>query len=235
MKNLCHTSPQVLPPGLRLRSKITRHAHLPAAAVTGGSLPASTSLRAERAARLQKICVQIERARVRTNLPLTTLVRRAARRWNKHPFRCNPSRRLAMSFPTLVRCWYLWWKGGRTPSVFQLHYGPGNRVITAKLLTRFVNFCAARPWPSLKAAWATFVKCKGAFGRGRRSTRRRLPTYDGVRYHLPLTTWRELQAPLTKIEAARRELAAVRLQICADMRERLPDRLPRRRGGSYEI
>lgn len=138
-------------------------------------------------------------------------------------------RRCRLSTPSLWRLFRVWKRGGQTPEALRRRPNKGLvSSLPAPMLCRFVQFCATLRRPSLKAALADFMKRGGVFGSGRRGKKRLRITYGMVQFYFSGANFRQLQSAQEAIEAARRELAALRLRFEAEIRQRLPD-VPRRR------
>ncbi len=56
-------------------------------------------------------------------------------------YRCEPSRPFRLSRKTLVRLFYQWKNGGRTPQALTLRYRPARAKLSETKLARFVNAC----------------------------------------------------------------------------------------------
>jgi hypothetical protein len=204
------------------------------------TLPASKSnqWQTERAAKLQRACEQIRRA-IASGKPVGKTIRRVARRLNGRPYRCNPSRRLKLHPVTLRRIWDAWRRGGEVPAVFKLNFYRQPSALTAAVLVRFTDFVCASHHRSMRAAWQRFCARPGAFkASDRREKKVRKVTYDMVCHNFGAANFYRLQGALKAMHAAQINLAKERLDISASIRNRLPDRLLRRRvkqGITFEI
>jgi hypothetical protein len=104
----------------------------------------------------------------------------------------------------------------------------GSTSLPGTMLVHFIDFVAARPRPSLRAAWLKFSEYRGGRGRGRRADSGAPITYDTVRRYFPHAKFCQLQALLNARERSNLELNRLRLLFGAQIRKRLPDRPVRR-------
>ena len=148
---------------------------------------------------------------------------------NGRAFKCDPKRHLSLSGKTLQREFAIWKRGGELPAAFTLQYRPRRPAIPAPVLVRFANFCASGRQPSMKAAWDKFAARGGNFGRGQHASKPLKISYGQLCYHFPAPDFYLMQGELKAIQAAQTKLAQLRLKVIADIRRRLPDRVPRRR------
>ncbi len=183
---------------------------------------------AERANRLHRICGSIA-ARAARGEKKRRLIHWFAWYSRGRCYKCDPSRQLRFSISTIQRAFYLWKKGGQVAAALLQHYKPRRPAIPAAVLVRFAEFCGSQPLPSIKAAWLKFAARGGSFGRGLHASKPLKISYGQLRYNLPAADFYLIQAQLKAIQTAQTKLAQERLRIVADIRRRLPDRLPRRR------
>lgn len=174
---------------------------------------------------LQSICKSIAR-QVSHGEKVRPLIHRAASRWNGKPFRCDPKRKLVLSAARLLNLYYHWKRSAELPSAFRFRYVGTAPTVPAAVLCRFIEFCAAMRWPSMKAAWTAFARRKGSFRNGQRKSRVRFTYQQALRY-FPASKFRALQTQLVARANAEIELGRLRLQYCFKIRECHPDR-PRR-------
>jgi hypothetical protein len=196
------------------------------------TLPASNKIPAwqsERAyKKLQRACLRIKAA-IQRGEPITRTIRRVARSMNGKPYRCDPSRRLALSPASLRRFWDKWRRGGEVPAAFALNYFPSHRIVYASLLIQFVNLCTAREFRNFKTAWQVFC------APGRRGKK---PTYDTLLRNLPPGCFKTFRCQWKIIRQAQMKIARARLNFIAKILESVPERAPRRRlapGNNFEI
>jgi hypothetical protein len=182
---------------------------------------------AERAKRLHRICSSIE-ARVARGEKKRRLIQWFAWYWKGRSYKCDPSRPLRFSRCTIERAFHLWKKGGQIAASLRVHYQPRRTILTAPILERFIDFCASRPLPSMKAAWLQFLSRAGHFGLGWRSKRRQRISLGMVRYHWPASKFHALQASLKAMDSEKIALARRCLEFKSEIRNRLPDRQRRR-------
>jgi hypothetical protein len=81
----------------------------------------------------------------------------------------------------------------------------------------------------MKTAWKKFSARGGSFGHGQHASKPLKISYGQLCYHFPASDFYLMQGELKAISAAKTRLAQLRLKAVADIRRRLPDRLPRRR------
>lgn len=198
--------------------------------------PALSPWRIEFEQSLHRVCTGLKRG-VEQGKPLRRLIARAAKRWDKKPFRFDPSRKFQLSRATLNRLFNQWRRGGGVPSALRHRYHPAGPSVPAPVLVRFVAFVAGRPWPSLKAAWKEFASHPGAYyARGRKPAARRLPfTYGQVNRYFSGANFRALQTQLAARTRAEQELARLRVEITAGIRRRVPDHPQRKRRAGSEL
>jgi hypothetical protein len=195
------------------------------------SLPTTKQISAwqdERAALLHCACKSVQ-TRINHGERKRKAFRRVAKYHSGRAFKCDPKRRLSLSEETLRRAFARWKQSGELPSAFRIHYQPRRPAIPALVLVRFTNFCAGQQLPSLKAAWKIFSARGGSFGRGQHASKPLKISYGQLRYHFPAIDFYLFQTQLKVIQAAEIMLGKLRLNVVADIRRRLPDRLPRRR------
>jgi hypothetical protein len=185
----------------------------------------------ERAKRLQRACLSIQRARQRGE-QLGRVIRRVARRCHGRPFQCAPHRSLKLSAVTLRRLWDAWRRGGEVPAAFTLHFKPGARRIPQTVLVRFVNFSAGRQYSSLAAALRAFNA-----GPRRVTVKQRPLGYDALRRALPKKCFPALRRQIVAAHSAAVELNKLRLAFIGEIENRAVPKPPRRRlpGNYFEI
>ena len=190
----------------------------------------------ERAAIVHRACQSVQRL-VDARHSVAVATRRTAARFAGRPFKCDPSRRLALSALTLRRAWNKWRMAGQVPSALRQQFRPVNSTVSALVLCQFIDLCAKRPWPSLAAAWTQFSRAGGVVTRGRRLGAPVGITYSQAARYFPAAHFRQLQAELVTIQKAGVELNRLRLAFQAGIRSRLPDkvRLRQKRGIDFQI
>ena len=192
---------------------------------SGGSDLASISTspwQRERALTLHRICQRIQ-ARIAKGQSRSKAIRTFSRRWNGKPFKVNSARRYALSAGRLYQHYRKWRLTGENPSAFRLHYFPSNRRIPAPVLVRFVELCASREFPSLRAAWQMFCR------RGPGNVRNPKLGYHSLRWNLPRAGFAALKGQWKTLRQAERQIQMLRLEYTAKIRASVPERLPRRR------
>ena len=170
---------------------------------------------AERAKVLQRACERI-RAAVASGKPLLKTMGRVAQGLNGRPYRCDASRRLALSTKTLQRVWYVWRQNGEVPAAFKLNYFVPPSSVPASVLIRFVLYCAGTPQKSrpLTKAWLEFSK----LGKPVKISR------DRLYHYFPAAEFHQIQDQFKAIAAASFELARLRDRNIARIKDRLPER-----------
>lgn len=146
----------------------------------------------ERTRRVHRICGCIERRLARGQ----TLEQSVAYFvwYHAHSvYHCDPARPFRLSRKTLVRLFYQWKKGGRTPQAIALHYRPARAKLSQPKLSRFVQSCLASGTGSYRAAF----------------TRLKKPAATVSAYQKALP--RSARAALTELFAAERAIGATRL------------------------
>jgi len=189
----------------------------------------------ERAAKLHRACQRIQAAIARGE-KVTRVIRRVAARANGKRYRSAPGRQLALSFVTLRRAWDVWRRNGQLPASLRVHYR-SEPSITAPVLVRFSSFCANQQFPSLQQAWHVFIAQPGSFGKGRRF-RPLVISYSQLCRYFPAATFYSMQSHLKAIHREQAALNDLRLRTIAELNQRLPTHLPRRRASgaiSFEI
>jgi hypothetical protein len=188
----------------------------------------------ERAAILHRACKRIQNALARGE-KITRTLRRVARSDNGRIFQSVPNHQMRLSPLTLRRAWTVWKRGGEVPSSLYIKYNPFRSAIPAPILIRFAGFCTNRSRPSLKTAWQQFSARPGNFGRGRR-VRQPLKISDCQLYrYFRSTDFYQMQSHLNAIKAEQMNLAQLRRKVTADIRSRLPGRLPVRRSAKSAL
>jgi len=183
----------------------------------------------ERANKLHRACRSVQ-TRINHGERTRRAFRRVAKYHNGRAFKCDPKRHLSLSEQTLRRAFTRWKHGGEVAAALTLQYRPRRPAIPAPVLVRFADFCASFRLPSMKVAWDKFSTRGGSFGLGRHARNPLKISYGLLRYHFPAPDFYLMQAQQQAIQAAQTNLAQLRLKVIADIRSRLPERPPRRRG-----
>lgn len=180
----------------------------------------------ERAKILHRICRRIQSRKTAGN-SIRKTVKRISRHWNGKPLKCDPARRLALAPATLYYLYRTWRLCGETPNALFLKYGPGNRRLPARVVIRFVNFCADRDFPSFKAAWLAFCQRGGNAGPGRVNGKALSLGYDALAWNLPKGCFRVFKGCWKAIRDAEKEISRHRLTCIAQIMARIPARVQR--------
>jgi hypothetical protein len=168
---------------------------------------------AERAAKLHRACLSVQAA-VQRGEKLGRSLYRVSRRLNGQPYKCDPSRRVALSAITMRRIWDVWRRGGEVPAALRLNYSFANRIVYAPLLIRFVNFCADRDLKNFKAAWAAL---------GQREAGLKI-SYDTLRRNLPTGCFKEFHRCKQAIRQAQFEIGKLRVRFAAEIQQHWPQK-----------
>lgn len=147
-----------------------------------------------------------------------------SRRYHRWAFKADPKRRLKLAPGTLVQAYYRWKHAAESPAVLASNYAHGRRAVSATVALRFVKFASARYWPSLRAAWLAFCKQSGS-----------KPRYDQLRRNLPRNYFEPVNRRQRLIALAQKEIDALRTQAVAEIRARMPVRMPRRQPKSVNF
>jgi hypothetical protein len=177
--------------------------------------------------KLQRACLRIKAATA-SGKPIQKTIRRVAHSLNGRPFRCDPTRKLALSPMTLRRLWDAWRRGGEVPAVFRLNYGTPTRRVSATVLVRFVNFAMAHDELStFAAAWRAFCRRKGNAGPGLFRGNPLVLGYDTLQRNLPRGFFAGVRRNRKAIRTAQRELSRARISALAYIITRVPAKLPK--------
>jgi len=179
--------------------------------LASNSLPAWQT---ERVEKLHRACLSVQSA-VNRGEYVSRAIYHVSRRLNGRPYKCDPSRRMALANSTMRAIWDTWRKDGMVPAALRLNYYSGNRIIYAPLLIRFLNFCAEWHWKTYKAAWAAFCVCEN-----------QKLSYGTLLRYLPEKCFKEFRRRHKSICRAQLEISRLRERYIAEIRERLPDRPP---------
>lgn len=155
--------------------------------------------------------------------------RRVSRNCDGRRYKCDPKRRLALAESTLRAHYRKWRKSGEVPAAFRLHYRPRRLVFTAPVLIRFLNFIVENPQRSRRQAWRKFARLGGNFGSGRRAGKPLKISVSQLCYNFPASWFSQIRTEQKVIGLAQKNIVAIRLTCIAKIRERFPDRPPRRR------
>jgi hypothetical protein len=151
----------------------------------------------ERASRLHRCFLRVQ-ARIARGSPIQKTIQRSARSLRGRAYRCDPTRKLAVSYGTFRRSFDLWNRHGRTPAALALHFKSRRRMVSRSALIRFFKFCANGSHRSLTEAWLKF------FVRGRQSPR---ISYFVIRRYFPATLFYQVQNERRAIRTATNNLA----------------------------
>lgn len=188
----------------------------------------------ERATRLHRICSSIA-ARSARGEKRKKIIRRFVWTYKNRNYKCDARRPLNFSTGAISRAFYIWRRNGQVAAALLPQYKPRQPALTAPILIRLTNFCASQRFETMKAAWERFSARGGNRGFGRRARKRLKISYGQVRYYFPASNFYQLQGQLKAASTAQKNLGALRLQIIAQIRERLPDYAPRRRNRELDF
>ena len=182
----------------------------------------------ERAALLHRACKSVQ-WRINHGQRKRKAFRRVSNYLNGRSFRCDPKRHLALTEGTLRRLFAKWKHGGEIPAAFKLNYHVRQPSIPAPVFVRFAEFCASQPLPSVRAAWENFCRRRGSFGRGMRARKPLKISYNQLRYNFPAADFYLMQAEIRARAVSNIKQAQLLSKIIVGIRQRLPERPPRRR------
>lgn len=195
----------------------------------------TTDWQAERAQLVHDICGDIAARRDKRE-KLSDCIRLYVRRFNGNPYRCDASRRLALSKTTLTRAYYQWRRGGEVAAAVRLNYARANRPkVSAPALRSFVAICFQ---PGINSGKQAFAR----LGRRRLETFTRLhrPPLAGVTYstllrYLPPGVFKQIRSARRALADAELKLARLRLQVEAHAVGTLPPAKPRQHRSSLNF
>ncbi len=145
--------------------------------------------------------------------PIQKSIRRVAWSLKASKFRCDPSRRLAISPATLRRHWDNWNCNGQSPAAFTLHFYSRRQDISVRVLIQFARFAASRPLRSLAGAWRTFSAARRRAGQP-------LNYSDFViRRHFPVARFYLIQSKVKASAKAQAELNQTTSATIAALRD----------------
>ncbi|MGA2751994.1 MAG: hypothetical protein ABSG59_24795 [Verrucomicrobiota bacterium] len=136
---------------------------------------------------IHRICRSVERWRARDQ-SLERAVGWFASYWRDRKYTCEPARPIRLSAKSLVRLFYQWRAGGKTPAAVGLHYRPGLQKLTPPAVIELARLCLLPGANSFNATWKQLPN-PGA-------------TASAYRYAMPV----ELRRHLKAVFAARRAL-----------------------------
>jgi hypothetical protein len=129
----------------------------------GASSPATSFLKGwqrERIQRLARICRCIDRGR-QQGKRLRKIVILHAWRWRGRHYKSDPKRPIRFKASTILRTYYAWRNGGRTPATLALGYWRGNRRASGCQVVELSKLCLAADTKSFSAAYRS-LKSPGA-------------------------------------------------------------------------
>ena len=84
---------------------------------------------------------------------LNKMLVKHAWRWRARHYKTDPSRAIHFRKSTLLRLYYAWRDGGKTPDALALHYWRGNRKASMGQVIELSRFCLAPEIKSFSAAY----------------------------------------------------------------------------------
>jgi hypothetical protein len=78
-------------------------------------------------------------------------------RWRGRCYKCDPKRAIRFRYSTLLRLYYDWCNGGRTPETLALHYWRGNRKASIGQVVKLLELCLAPETRSFSAAYRKLI------------------------------------------------------------------------------
>src|ERR1039458_3380214 len=112
----------------------------------------SSNWQRERVQRLTRIFRCIDRGLARGKRLNKMLVKHAWR-WRARHYKANPAQAIHFRKSTLLRLYYAWRDGGKTPDALALHYWRGNRKASMGQVIELSRFCLAPEIKSFSAAY----------------------------------------------------------------------------------
>jgi hypothetical protein len=112
----------------------------------------SANWQRERVQRLTRIFRCIDRG-LASGKRLNKMLVKHAWRWRARHYKANPAQAIHFRKCTLLRLYYMWRDGGRTPDTLALHYWRGNRKATMGQVIELSRFCLAPETKSFSAAY----------------------------------------------------------------------------------
>jgi hypothetical protein len=112
----------------------------------------SSNWQRERVQRLTRIfrCIDGGLARGKR---LNKMLVKHAWRWRARHYKANPAQAIHFRKSTLLRLYYTWRDGGRTPDTLALHYWRGNRKASLGQVIELSKLCLAPDTKSFSAAY----------------------------------------------------------------------------------
>ena len=127
----------------------------------------------ERMQRLARICRCLDRGQT-AGKRLRRMVRFHAWRWRGRHYKAAPSRPIRFNAGTILRIYYAWRKGGRTPAALALHYWRGNRRASRCQVIELSKLCLLPETKSFSAAYRRLATPGAAESAYRRAMSARL-------------------------------------------------------------
>lgn len=121
----------------------------------------SSAWQRERAARLHRICGCIE-GRIKRGQTLAKAVRWFAWYWSERFYKCDRARPIRFGAKSIVRLFYRWKDGGKSPSALALRYRSGRPSLNSADLARFLKVCLL---PEVSSFHAAHAKLQAPAGR----------------------------------------------------------------------
>ena len=120
----------------------------------------SSNWQRERVQRLVRIfhCIVLGSARGKR---LHKMLVNHAWRWRGRCYKSDPARAIHFRYGTLLRLYYVWRNGGKTPDALALGYWRGNRRASICQVMEVARLCLAHEAPSFSAAYRA-LKAPGA-------------------------------------------------------------------------
>lgn len=106
----------------------------------------------ERAQRLGRICRCLERGRA-SGKTLHKMLVKHAWRWRGRFYKADPARPIRFTAGTILRVYYAWRDGGRTPDALALHYRRGCRKASMGQVIELSKLCLAPETKSFSEAY----------------------------------------------------------------------------------
>jgi len=158
----------------------------------------------EREQRLHRVCLAIELRR-KKGASVVPCCKAFSKRWNGKPLRSEPGRLLRLSAKTLIRVYYQWRKGGKSPRSIRLRYGLSHTpTVSSAQLRSFIKILFSKGTRSAAHAYKLFAQ--------RRASGRLAVSYSTIMRHVPPNISRRIRSTRQAIADAKWVVARLRTE-----------------------
>lgn len=192
--------------------------------------PVAVAWEAERAKRLQAICLRLDAHFTVGHRGISKVWQRESRRLQGKPYRSVPTRRWAMSPSRLRNLFYLWRRRGRTASVFAIRWDRSVRpLVDVDFIRVLAGYCSAPGVTGFRD------------GYNRMATRRTLRggkmpvSYSTACRYLPLEKFQAVREAHRRLAQAEHDLGRAIAQFHAGALALVPPKRTRERPLNFEI